>query len=75
MLLPFLLTVEVLVNSSKVGLEEPDPTFFHHVRKSRMHANRNIITKLKEQVRKPTTKIKMTKSAIKNCKFDKEELG
>ena len=56
-----------------LGLEEPDPTFFHHVRKSRMHANRNIIAKLMEQVRKPTTK--MTKSAKKNCEFEKEELG
>ena len=73
MIIPFLLTAEVLVNSSKVGLEEPDPKFFHHVRKSRMHANRNIIAKLMEQVRKPTTK--MTKSAKKNCEFEKEELG
>ena len=75
MIIPFLLTAEVLVNSSKVGLEEPDPKFFHHVRKSRMHANRNIIAKLMEQVRKPTTKMKMTKSAKKNCDFVKEELG
>lgn len=56
-----------------LGLEEPDPTFLHHVRKSRTHANRNIIAKLMEQVRKPTTK--MTKSERKNCEVEKEELG
>ena len=56
-----------------MGLKEPDPSFLHHVRNSRTNANKFIIAKLMEQVRKPSEK--MTKPVIKNCEVQKEELG
>ena len=56
-----------------MGLEEPDPSFLHHIRKSRTHANKLIIAKLMDQVRKKSTK--MTKPTLKNCELEKEELG
>ena len=56
-----------------MGLEEPDPSFLHHIRNSRTHANKFIIAKLMEQVRKSSEKI--TKPTIKKCEVEKEQLG
>ena len=56
-----------------LGLEEPDPSFLHHIRKSRTHANKLIIAKLMGQVRKISAK--MTKPTMKNCDLEKEEMG
>ena len=56
-----------------LGLEDPDPTLFHHVRTTRTHANKYIIAKLIEQVKK--TSAKVTKSIRKNCEVEKEEMG
>ena len=55
-----------------MGLEEPVPSFLHHVRKSRTHAYKFIIAKLMEQERKPSAK--MTKPIL-NCELEKEEFG
>ena len=66
------LIIYFLVNDI-LSLEDPDTKILHHVREARTHANKHIIAKLMEQVRKVSAK--KTKPKRNNCEFQKEELG
>ena len=56
-----------------MGWEDPDPSFLHHVKKTRKHANTFIVAKLMKQVRNPSEK--MTNPLIKNCELEMEKMG